>query len=309
MKTYKPLFVKHDGERFREYLFSVEKGEAKIAAGTLLPLEIIAELERIVHRKEMQRFNDMLSYDGSDDDNNDDEERQKQKEKIEEKEEDDAELKVLELQRKRMVEDVAKKGKLKSDVSGSMNGIPMNVTVALGLLVSELSEEPWKGKLITFSQNPQLHVIKGNDLKSKVEFIKNMDWGMNTDFQKVFDLMLEVAVQGNLKEQDMIKRVIVFSDMEFDEASANPWETDYMAIKRKFGEKGYGAAVPEIVFWNLRDSRSTPVPGTQEGVALMSGFSKNLLTLFLDGGGIVNPEAIMESAISGKEYQKLVVLD
>lgn len=100
MKTYKPLFVKHDGERFREYLFSVEKGEAKIAAGALLPLEIIAELERIVHRKEMQRFNDMLSYDGSDDYNNDDEERQKQKEKIEEKEEDDAELKVLELQRK-----------------------------------------------------------------------------------------------------------------------------------------------------------------------------------------------------------------
>lgn len=90
-----------------------------------------------------------------------------------------------------MVEDVAKKGKLKSDVSGSMNGIPMNVAVALGLLVLELSEEPWKGKLITFSQNPQLHVIKGNDLKSKVEFIKNMDWGMNTDFQKVFDLMLE----------------------------------------------------------------------------------------------------------------------
>ncbi|KAG5520551.1 hypothetical protein RHGRI_033209 [Rhododendron griersonianum] len=51
------------------------------------------------------------------------------------------------------------------------------------------------------------------------------------------------------------KRVFVFSDMEFDQASARPWETDYQVIVRKFGEKGYGSCVPEIVFWNLRDSK------------------------------------------------------
>ncbi|MBA0600036.1 hypothetical protein Gorai_006235, partial [Gossypium raimondii] len=65
-----------------------------------------------------------------------------------------------------MVEDVGKKRKLTNciavcDVSGSMFGIPMDVAVALELLVSELSEEPWKGKVITFSANPQLHLVKG----------------------------------------------------------------------------------------------------------------------------------------------------
>ncbi|KAF7839061.1 plant/T31B5-30 protein [Senna tora] len=107
----------------------------------------------------------------------------------------------------------------------------------------------------------------------------------------------------------MIKRVFVFSDMEFDQASSNPWETDYEAITRKYREKGFGCAVPQIVFWNLRDSRATPVPATQKGVALVSGFSKNLLQLFLDNDGSINPMDVMEAAISGQEYQKLVVKD
>ena len=106
----------------------------------------------------------------------------------------------------------------------------------------------------------------------------------------------------------MIKRLFVFSDMEFDQASAHPWETDHQVIQRKFRQNGY-PKVPEIVFWNLRNSVATPVPSDQEGVALVSGFSKNLVTLFLEEGGILNPEAVMLHAISGEEYQKLVIYD
>ena len=79
------------------------------------------------------------------------------------------------------------------NVSGSMYGTPMKVSVALGILVSELSEEPWKGKLINFSENPQLQKLEGKSLKSK------------------------------MKAEEMIKRLFVFSNMEVDEASANPW--------------------------------------------------------------------------------------
>ncbi|KAL6177890.1 hypothetical protein ACLB2K_049411 [Fragaria x ananassa] len=189
-----------------------------------------------------------------------------------------------------------KLGKLRTcvavfDVSRSMDGTPMEVCVSLGLLVSELSEEPWKGK--------------------------------------VFDLILQVAVNGNLKPEQMIKRVFVFSDMEFDLASGHrsfeywgyhnhnaqireegkSWETDYEVIQKKFRERGYGDAVPQIVFWNLRDSKSTPVLATQPGVALLSGFSKNALKMFLDDDGQIRPDRIMEKAISGKEYQHLVVVD
>ncbi|PWA53663.1 hypothetical protein CTI12_AA442970 [Artemisia annua] len=283
MKNYTNIFLHRDNERFRSYLAKVELGDAKISAGALLPHEIISSLQS-------------GSGGGM----------------------------VAELQWKRMVNDLLKEGKLKNciavcDVSGSMSGTPMEVCVALGLLVSELSEEPWKGHVITFSSSPELHLIEGRDLKSKTKFIKKMDWGMNTNFQGVFDRMLEVAVRNKLSEDQMVKRVFVFSDMEFDQASSRPWETDYEAIRRKFKSHGY-VNVPEIVFWNLRDSRATPVTANQKGVALLSGFSKNLLTLFLEGGGVINPEdvpkrrglnpvEIMKAAISGELYQKLVVCD
>ncbi|CAN0901460.1 Uncharacterized protein L728 [Linum grandiflorum] len=270
MKKYKDHFIKHDKERFEEYLENVKNGKAKIAAGALLPHEIISQLEDY--------------KDGG---------------------------AVAELQWARMVEDMLKKGKMSNciavcDVSGSMSGTPMEVCVALGLLVSELSEEPWKGKVITFSQDPEMHLVEGSSLKEKTEFIRWMEWGMSTNFYKVFDKILETAVANKLSEDQLIKRVFVFSDMEFHEASRG--ETDYEAIERKFGEKGY-KKVPEVVFWNLRDSKATPVLGTQNGVALVSGFSKNLLTLFMDGGGILNPEESMGLAIAGEEYQKLVVHD
>ncbi|KAI8566424.1 hypothetical protein RHMOL_Rhmol02G0039500 [Rhododendron molle] len=287
MKLYKKFFYKHDKERFEEYLEKVKIGESTIAAGALLPHEIIKSLD------------------------------------------DDSGPEVAELQWKRMVDDMAKKGKLTNcmavcDVSGSMDGIPMEVSVALGLLISELSEEPWKGKLMTFSSNPLLHAIKGESLREKTDFIKNTEAGASSDFQKVFDRILEVAVTEKLSEDQMIKTVFVFSHMEFDEASSpwtypwdsrspwasstTNWETDYMAIQKKYKEKGF-EKVPGIVFWNLRNSMATPVPSKQEGVALVSGFSKNLVTLFLEGGGILSPEAVMLQAISGEEYQKLVVLD
>ncbi|XP_010481865.1 PREDICTED: uncharacterized protein LOC104760612 [Camelina sativa] len=281
MKNYKRLSVEHDSERFSKFLEDVKSGKEKIAAGALLPHQIIKQLE-------------------------------------------DSEVgaEVAELQWKRMVDDLAKKGKLKSslavcDVSGSMTGTPMEVCVALGLLVSELNEEPWKGKVITFSKKPQLHIITGSSLMEKSEFVREMDWGVNTDFQKVFDQILKVAVKNNITDDQMIKRLFVFSDMEFDEATGNrhlkkqskeKWETDYEVVQRKYKENGF-QNVPEIVFWNLRDSSATPVVAKQKGVAMVSGFSKNLLTLFLEEGGIMNPEDVMWLAIKGEEYKKLAVYD
>ena len=66
-----------------------------------------------------------------------------------------------------------------------MSGTPIEVCVALGQLVSELSEDPWKGNVITFSANPELQKIQGDSLVSKTEFVRMMEWGANTDFQKV----------------------------------------------------------------------------------------------------------------------------
>ncbi|XVE90060.1 hypothetical protein DITRI_Ditri20bG0046500 [Diplodiscus trichospermus] len=141
MKFYKEKFMKHDKKRFSKYLEDVKAGKSTIAAGALLPHEIIASLY------------------------------------------DDHGEEVAELQWRRMVNDLQQKGKLRNcmaicDVSGSMRGIPMEVSVALGILISELSEEPWKGKLITFSAHPELQLVKGQNLKQKNGFVRRMEWGV-----------------------------------------------------------------------------------------------------------------------------------
>ncbi|GLJ48561.1 hypothetical protein SUGI_1024340 [Cryptomeria japonica] len=191
MKNYKKLFLKHDPERFEQFLADVKSGIKKIAAGALLPHEIVEQA---------------LQSEGNDD--------------------------VAELQWLRMVEDMSREGKLSGslavcDVSGSMSGLPMKVCIALGLLVSELSAQPWKGHVMTFSKNPKLHLVEGDTLAEKYRFTQNMEWGMNTDFQKVFDVILSMACRCKLQPEKMIKQLFVFSDTEFDEASLNPWETDY----------------------------------------------------------------------------------
>ncbi|XBI04024.1 hypothetical protein VPH35_132371 [Triticum aestivum] len=257
MKNYKDHFIYYDKERFNGYLADVKSGKKKIAAGALLLHKILES-----------------AVDGEDE--------------------------VADMQWKRMVDDMLALGKLNNclavcDVSGSMHGsnicfliqsrysTPMDVCVALGLLLSDLCDEPWRHRVITFSAAPELHRIRGETLLEKAEFICEMEWGMNTDFQAVFDQLLRVAVAGKVPPERMVRKVFVFSDMEFDEASSRPWETDYEAITRKYTEAGYGDAVPQVVFWNLRASRSVPVTAEQKGVALVSGFSKNMLKLFLGG--------------------------
>ncbi|GAU91094.1 hypothetical protein RvY_03415 [Ramazzottius varieornatus] len=191
---------------------------------------------------------------------------------------------TIEGQWKALVGELAKSGNFKKcqavcDVSGSMEGVPMQVAVALGLLVSELTEEPFRGQLITFHQNPKLHKIKGHNLKERVEDVISMEWGGNTDLLKVFDLLLRTVAEEPAAK--MVEKLFIFTDMQFDAALGGQWSTTYEQICQK-----YAAAqtkVPQIIFWNLRaTAKSFPVMKEQAGTALVSGFSAQLLKVFME---------------------------
>ncbi|VVA21287.1 PREDICTED: LOW QUALITY PROTEIN [Prunus dulcis] len=186
----------------------------------------------------------------------------------------------------------------------------VEVSIAMGLLVSQLSQEPWKGKVINYHEDsPQLELIQGgHDLRYKYESLRRrMITCDHTAFREMFDLILEEAVKRNLKPEQMVKKLFVFNHPGFKRfVEVNDWMYIYNDIKSKFEDKGYGN-----VHWNLSEyNKNKPlIPYKQPGLTVLTGFSNKLLKLFLENDGEFGPEHVMEVAISGDEFQSLAVVD
>ncbi|XP_068323014.1 uncharacterized protein [Pyrus communis] len=206
-------------------------------------------------------------------------------------------------------------------------GDGMELPASLGLFVSEMNEEAaWKGKLISCAplsaaagddnamlpRFPHLYSVPLNDgLKSKLSFLMGMDCCMVMHLQKVFDLILQVTVNENLKPDQMIQKLFVFNHgihPDFYDGAA--WETLHEAIRTMFKDKGYGDdAVPHILFWDIWYWNLPSIALPHPGVTLLRGWSDNLAKSFLENGGDIGPHHVMEAAISGKRFQDLDVVD
>jgi len=239
---------------------------------------------------------------------------------------------VLDAQWKALVQRIRDSGTMQNaiavcDVSGSMScprfkdgTCPMDSAIGLSLLLAEIVEKPWGGTFITFSQNPTVQKAGGVDDKrkfiEKVQYIMNSEWGMNTDLVKVFEqLILPVAIKNEVKKDDMVKQVFVFSDMQFDRAtsgSGERWTTAFTRIKRRFQDAGYD--MPEVVFWNLSGvSYGTKPVGTpnESGVSLVGGYSQGQMKMFLDGGEFedeMEEDKIEEDKIEEEDAVKVTVI-
>jgi hypothetical protein len=165
------------------------------------------------------------------------------------------------------------------DGSGSMyhrrGDSPINIATSLALLFAEQLSGVYKNCFITFSSHPELvQVPDGCDtLRKKLNFITRFGDCSNTDIGKVFQVVLEAAVSGNISPEEMIDRILIISDMEFDCCSNH--ESSFAYYKRKFAEYSY--ELPELVYWNV-EARNVhiPVMMNEKGVKLVSGASPSI---------------------------------
>jgi hypothetical protein len=192
-----------------------------------------------------------------------------------------------------------------ADVSGSMSGTPMNVAIALGILVSEVSHPAFRDKVLTFESEPRWHDLSAETtLVGKVQSLGRAPWGGSTDFGKAMAQIAEMVERERLEQQD-IPDLLVVSDMQFDEArdgvggwggaygghatAPDSWDTAYEKIARKFHDVGmlvHGRPLnpPNIIFWNVRaDTLGYPAAADQKGVMLLSGYSPALMKFILSG--------------------------
>ena len=188
-----------------------------------------------------------------------------------------------------------------ADVSGSMYGLPMDISVSLAMYFAERNKGIFKNKFITFSEKPELQEIKGTTLNSKIRNLENAHWDMNTNVQAVFDLILDTGIENKIKKEDMPGTIYIISDMEFDEATDENDKTNFEIIKQKYKEAKYN--MPILVFWSV-DSRQNNVPVTQneKGVILVSGSSASVFKMAMEK---TTPYEFMLSVLNSERYKNI----
>jgi hypothetical protein len=255
---HRKAFLKRDPERYKQYLSSVEKGEAKINSATLYPYEIIRPIE--------------IGNAGGD------------------------ELRTLDLQWKNQPNWLGNnphKGLVICDTSGSMAGLPILVSVSLAIYFAERNVGPFKDTFITFSENPTLQIIRGNTIAEKVRGLNRGGWMQSTNIQAAFDLILNTAVKNKLSAADLPSTIYVISDMQFNVGTGYNNKTNFEVIKEKYERAGY--ELPKLVWWNVNaTNKDFPVTVDDNGTCIVSGCSPSILKSVLSAKTFTPIDVMLE---------------
>ena len=284
-------------ENFQEYFSSTAKGEAKAkGSDTLYPHEIIKKVEMSLFSSNQDERNMLIGVWDA------------------------------------YVNTAKKQGGLDRsiamcDFSGSMNGLPIEVSRALGLLISEVTTGPFKNTMLTFDSNPKfIKIPEYCDIFQKVQWLNEHSiygQGLSTDFQKAMDHILKNLVDNRVEVGMEPENLIVLTDMAFDKACGSnekssytsnnykynikteDWQTHIQMIRENFknlGETmwgvGKGYKVPRIVIWNLSATcEDMHAKANDEGVIMLSGWSPSLLKVLMEKG------VIIQTPLSSLRYQ------
>jgi hypothetical protein len=198
--------------------------------------------------------------------------------------------------------------------------------VALSLIVASLAKPPFDGSIIAYSNGPTAFKLDTSlPFDEQVrQVMQRVNDSNDFDFKGVFtSLILPLAVKNEVKPEDMVKRVFIITDKNFNfgEIEAEKFETAFDLIRRRYHEAGY--EVPEMVWWNIADHGSctmydlkAPVNKDDAGVKMFAGDSANILKTFLDGDDIDEDKAKQETpldfarkAVYHESFKELVVVD
>lgn len=267
MNRYRNAFYRHDKERFNDFTLKAINGEVKINSSTLYPYDIV---EKVLYHNE----------------NSD----------------------LLEAQWRQLPNYVEEgtNAIVMADVSGSMMGRPMATSIGLAMYFAEHNTGAYHNLFMTFSGNPCVVKLKGATLQNKVRFIENANWGYNTNLHSAFEKVLEIAIENNVPQEEMVKSIIVISDMEIDEATSykSKWSF-YDNMREMYMENGY--EIPNIVFWNV-DSRNNVfhADSKRKGVQICSGQSINTFKQIMGCIGLT-PVEMMKKVINSERYSKITI--
>jgi hypothetical protein len=264
MYKHRQAFSRHDPAGFDRFMNQVEEGEVKINAGTMYPYQLVAKaLEGDEDRTLDAQWNALPNW----------------------------------------IPEGAEPALVMADTSGSMNWgdkiRPIDVSVSLAMYIAERTEEgPFKNKFMTFSSEPTLQTVSGNTLYEKANRLESARWSMSTNLTAAFESILQVGLENSLTDEQMPKRLIVVSDMQFD-AGTSRTESLSQELKRRFEDNGY--TFPVVVWWNVNAYAQTyPMTKTEKGI-MVAGASPEILQAVVKGE-FITPLDVMNSVLNRPRY-------
>jgi hypothetical protein len=313
-------------EHFSEHFAKAAKGEAKLnGSKTVFPHELV---KKIVYGMRLAKsYNQSYRYDDS----------EEEAVVLMPTEEKNSLIGVW----NQMVKDAKEGGGLgrslaMCDFSGSMqssgsNGdTPYWVSMALGLLISEVTTKEFEDVFLTFDSTPSFHHLPKGDIFERVASISGgLAQGMSTDFQKAMDLVLQRCKEMRVRPGQEPENLIVLTDMNWDQAcgsheqsaytgnryrhvvKTDAWQTHVEMIKEAFtraGEDmwgtGQGLKMPRIVIWNIAATSTDFHAKTDtEGVVMLAGWSPSLFKVLQKEGVVIQtPYAALRCQLDDERY-------
>jgi hypothetical protein len=273
MNKYRKAFFRNDEARFQNFIEAVNKGEATINAKDLFPYQLYQAYRRGENQGAVEaQWKNLPDY--------------------------------MSENEHRLLPMCDTSGSMLSSYGVNTNLVPMDISVSLGIYISERNEGPFKDAFLTFSGRPKLQVLKGS-FYERCRQLERAEWGMNTNIEAAFALVLNTAVKHAVPTSEMPDTILVISDMQFDQCTQYPSDSALEMIGRRYAQAGY--EMPQVVFWNVNARvGKMPVQVNDQGVGIVSGCSPAILTSILSGENIT-PVDLMMKTVNSERYQSVTI--
>nr|DAY36456.1 MAG TPA: protein of unknown function (DUF2828) [Bacteriophage sp.] len=267
---YRNAFMRHDEERRSKYLEDLSNGDVKINAGKMYLYDIISKYKNKWDVEADETLEALWDAQEVPKDYND----------------------IL------VVRDGS--GSMTTSAFGTSVSV-LDIADALTIYATQHNKsEYYKDKFITFSSKPEIVDLSTcNTLRDKLSVLDGYDDWSTTNVESVFDLILDTSVKNKVDAKDLPSTVLVVSDMQFNSAMGTNFNNDtlFEKIAKKFESVGY--KLPKLVFWNVASYNDTvPLQKNDNGLVIMSGFSKNNIDMILHDN--LDPLEVLKAELDSK---------
>ena len=279
MLIYKNAFMRHDGSRYADYINKAVRGEEKINASTLYPYDLIEKYLNSISCRSYYSFPfNKIKYDAS-----------------------------IEAQWKALPDFVGTEANAMviADVSGSMAGRPICSAVGLAVYFAQRNKGAYHNMWMSFSEESAIQILKGDTLAQNLANMDMVHWDNNTNLELAFRTILDIALEHHVSNDEMVKSLIVISDMEIDRATYSFGWAFYDDMAKEYAKAGY--KIPNVVFWNVNSRHDIfHADANRKGVQLCSGQSASTFKTLMGSVGLT-PTEMMLKTVNDERYSAITV--